>query len=225
MRRRYLNFNLENGFINNWLVAGPQKIPVDLSKLQKEDLKSTLAKKHYERESGITITPVERGPLTKGLFQVGDYQGSWEYYACKEDHQIDFSGIYHTPKYLRSWAYTQLTSKSPQEVLLVLTTHGPADIWLNGEHVHHQEHFSEQHPDNDSVAVTVKKGVNKILVRFETVAIRACPYALALQVCNPAGTQPYPPESGIHVTLPTLIEDIKRRNKFEKAMVRCFTLQ
>ena len=226
MRRHYLNYNLENGFINNWLAAGPQEISFQPNQQQGGINKSELAHNYYQSESGITTTPVERGPLTKGLFQVGDYQGSWSYYVCKEDHQVDFSRLVNAPRYLRSWAYTQLSSKLPQEVLLLLTTHGPADLWLNGEHIHRQEHFSEQRPESVSIHVSLKKGVNKIVVRFEAVAIRACPYALALQVCKPTGTQePYPPESGIHVTIPTLIEDIKRRNKFEHAMVRCYTGQ
>ena len=136
MRRRYLNYNLENGFINNWLVAGPQEIPVNLDQPLGNIVKSKLAQEHYKSESEIKITPVERGPLTKGLFQVDDYQGSWAYYACKEDHLVDFSRMLDSPQYLRSWAYTQLSSKSSQEVLLVLSTHGPADLWLNGEHIH-----------------------------------------------------------------------------------------
>ena len=70
MRRRYLNYDLENGFINNWLVAGPQEIPLSLDQFQGEHFKSRLAQKYYQSESGITKTPVERGPLTKGLFQV-----------------------------------------------------------------------------------------------------------------------------------------------------------
>ena len=68
MRRRYVNYNLENGFIDNWLVAGPQEIPVELDQLQGENFKSKLVQEYYQSESGITKTPVERGPLTKGLF-------------------------------------------------------------------------------------------------------------------------------------------------------------
>jgi len=29
MRRRTLNYNLENGYIDNWLAAGPQEIPLN----------------------------------------------------------------------------------------------------------------------------------------------------------------------------------------------------
>ncbi len=226
MRYRHVNYNLEHGYIHNWLVAGPQRIPFDVDNFQGEDLRKQIAQYFFESRSGINQTPVERGPLTKGFFQVGDYKGSWDYQTCREDHQVDHSGSYPTPHYLRSWAYTQLTCKMDQEVLLVLTTHGPADVWLNWEHVHRQEHFFDQHPGSTSFKVFLKKGVNKILVRFEAVALLQCPNVMALQVCEAVSPgQPYPAYSGIHVTIPTLIADISRRNDIERAYQAAFILQ
>jgi hypothetical protein len=231
MRYRYVHYDLETGFINNWLVAGPQTIPVDLPSFHGEDVRGQIARRFYESASGITKTPVERGPLTKGLFQVGDYQGSWSYHACRGDHLVEHSGVYTTPHYLRSWAYTQLPCKSAQEVLLVLTTHGPADLWLNGEHLQRQEHFFEQHPGGLPFKVLLKKGANKLLVRFEAVALQECPHAMALQVCKLTDGQittpaePFPARAGIHVRIPTLIEGISRRNKIEKANQAVYILQ
>ncbi|MFC1976555.1 hypothetical protein ACFLXQ_09165, partial [Chloroflexota bacterium] len=64
----------------------------------------------------------------------------------------------------------------------ILTTNGPADLWLNGQHVHRQEHFYHQIPHSVSVQATLQEGHNEILVRFEEVATRECPYAMALQI-------------------------------------------
>jgi len=226
MRHRYLNFDLEKGFINNWLVAGPQAIPVDLNQYHGEHIKEQIIQRYYEASSGITVTPIERGPLTKGLFKVGDYEGSWTYKSCGIDHQIDFSTISAGPHYLRSWAYTQLSCKIAQEVTLVLTSHGPVDLWLNGEHVYREAQFSEPYPGSKSFKIALKKGGNKLLLRFETVANQECPYALALRVCQFNSPQePYPAHSGIHVTIPTLIEGLARRNNFEKVAQSCFTRQ
>jgi hypothetical protein len=231
MRYRYVHYDLEHGFINNWLAAGPQAIPVDLGDYQEENIREKIAQNHYDPASGITKTPVERGPLTKGIFRVGGYSGSWNYYACQEDHQVDHSGSVPNPHYLRSWAYTQLVSKEAQEVMLVLSTHGPADVWLNWEHVHRQEHFHELHPASLSFKVLLKKGINKILVRFEAAALGEYPNAMALQVCKPTDGQeadskePYPAQSGIHVSIPTLIEGLSRRNKIERANQVVYILQ
>jgi hypothetical protein len=221
MRHRYVHYKIEHGFIQNWLVAGPQTIPLQLDMFRGDNIFPKIAHQYYEPASGITKTPIERGPLTKGIFQAGDYAGSWSYFACSEDHQIDHSGIYHQPQYLRSWAYTQINSKAALEVLLVLTTHGPADVWLNGKHVHHQEHFLEQQPGSVPFKVFLLEGMNKILVRFEAVAIRACAHAMALQVYKKPEDQatssfiPYPPDADLHVCIPTLIQGLSRRNTFE----------
>ena len=87
--RNVVHYDLEQGFIHNWLVGGPQKIPVELAQFPGDNIQEQIAQHYYEPESGITKTPVERGPLTKGLFKVGDYAGSWNYYACREDHLVE----------------------------------------------------------------------------------------------------------------------------------------
>jgi len=110
MRPRFLHYTLEHGFIHNWLVAGVQTIQIEHGQFHGENVNQQIAEHFYEPASGIVKTPVERGPLTKGLFQIGDYSGSWGYYACREDHLVEHSGVYPTSCYLRSWAYTQLDS-------------------------------------------------------------------------------------------------------------------
>ncbi len=231
MRVRNIHYNLEHGYIHNWLVAGPQIIAVEAGQFKGDNIRQQIAQQYYEIDSGITETPVERGPLTAGLFQIGDYSGSWDYLACREDHLVERSGFYSTPHYLRSWAYTQINSKATQEVLLVLTTHGPADVWLNEQHLHRHEHFCDQQPRSVSFKVFLNKGINKILVRFEAVAMRECSYALALQVRRstareaPGLAELHSAKSGIEVTIPTLIEAISRRNKFERAAAVTYITQ
>src|SRR5262245_18563732 len=210
MRVRNVHYNLEYGFIHHWLVAGPQAIAVEPGQFKGNNTHQQIVQQYYESDSGITETPVERGPLTEGLFQVGNYKGSWEYRACREDHLIEHSGFYSSPHYLRSWAYTQLNSKTAQEVLLVLTTHGPADVWLNEQHVHRQEHFCKQQPQSVSFKVSLNQGINKILVRFEVVAMLECANAMALQVMHPdeesaRRAKMHRAKLGIEVTIPTLI--------------------
>jgi hypothetical protein len=231
MHARNLHYNLEHGFVHNWLVAGPQAIPVDTSPFKGDDVNQQIARHFYEADSGITETPVERGPLTEGLFQVGDYQGMWSYVACREDHFVEQSGLCVSPHYLRSWAYTQLHCRAPQDVLLVLTTHGPADVWLNGQHVQRLKHFCSQLPGSISFKVSLNKGVNKILVRFEAMAMREYSYAVALQVCRPVdddssgGGEQHLTSPGIQVTIPTLIQDVPRRNQFERAAAVTYLTQ
>jgi hypothetical protein len=225
MRPRYVHYPLEHGFIHNWLVGGPQAIPIQPRQFQEENLKQQVIQQYYERDSGITKTPVERGPLTKGVFQVGDYSSAWSYLACREDHLVDFSSVYPSGKYLRSWAFSCLESTTAQDVTLKLFVHGPADVWLNDQHVQRHEQFSGQQPGSVSFQVALKPGVNKLLVRFEQVALQECPYALALQVCSPSTLEPYPADTAIRVCIPSLIPALDRRNKFERAAAATYITQ
>src|SRR3990172_10094423 len=110
MRTNFVIFKLQDGYIRNWLVAGPQEIPINLEEFPEQDIRQKIIRAYADPDSHITGTPVERGPLTTGVFKIGDFTGSWEYYACQEDHWIDHSQIYPQATFLRSWAYTQLVS-------------------------------------------------------------------------------------------------------------------
>jgi len=207
MRARNVHYDLEHGFVHNWLTAGPQAIAVEPAQFKGENIQQQIAQHFYEPDSGITETPVERGPLTEGLFQIGDYDGSWNYLACREDHLVEHSGSYAAPHYLRSWAYTQLNSKTAQEVSLILSSNGPADVWLNDRHVHRTETFCKPNPCSTPFKASLNQGVNRILVRFESMAMGTCAYSIALQVRQPANgdsvdrTARHPTKMGIEVTI------------------------
>lgn len=202
----YVRYELENGYIHNWLVAGPQAITVlDLDHFQGQDWKLQIARRYYEPDSSVSQTPVMDAP-----FPVGDAKLEWLYVRCDDDHFVDCSAFYHTCHYLRTWAYCQVISPAAQEATCILTTNGPADVWLNGQHVHRQEHFHHQIPHSVSFQVGLLEGRNEFLVRFEEVAARECPYVMALRIANPP--------SEAFVFLPTVHEGVARREVVEKAI-------
>jgi hypothetical protein len=64
----YLSYQLQDGYIHNWLVAGPQALAVtDLERFDGENFKLPIARHYYEPESGITQPPVEHD-----TFAIGD---------------------------------------------------------------------------------------------------------------------------------------------------------
>jgi len=212
----YAAYKLENGYIHNWVVAGPQAIPVaDLERFEGADFKLQIARHYHEENSGISKPPVDWDQ-----FAVGDAQLQWTYYRCQDDHFVDLTAFYHACHYLRAWAYTRLASPVPQEVTLVLTTNGPADVWLNGQHVHRQEHFHHQIPQGVPFQATLREGHNEILVRFEEVAARECPYAMALQVVGlPEDAE------GADVFIPVPVEAVARRQILEKVFEAAYLEQ
>ena len=202
----YATYEPHDGYIHNWIVAGPQAIPVvDLGRLEEEDSGPQIARYYHEEDSDISEPPVDWDKFT-----VGDTELRWTYYGCRDDHFVDLSAFYHACHYLRAWAYTRVASPAAQEVTLVLTTNGPADVWLNGQHAHRQEHFYHQIPHSVPFQATPQEGHNEILVRFEEVAVRECPFVMALQVIGLADDT-----DGAEVSIPVPVAAVARRQTLE----------
>jgi hypothetical protein len=213
MTVQYLEYPLEGGFIHFWLVAGPLERPVeDLERYSSADFKLEIARALYDPALEITGQPAEQDVL-----RIGDFETRWRYVHCLDDHFVDLSAFYHTTHVLKAWAYAQVASPEEREVTLALTTNGPADLWVNGAHCHRQEHFHHQVPLRVTFQAGLKAGYNEILVRFEEVAARECPYTMALQVVDFA-------DSGGTLRLPTTL-DVQRRQVLEQVIEAAYTQQ
>ena len=194
----YNLYELQDGFVHNWLVAGPLAESVDQPGSVEEWVRSI-----YSSQPQIEGQAVEQGPLTEGLFAVGSQKGAWVYYCCREDHLVDLSAEYATPQYVRAWAYTELVSQAAQTAVFNLTTSGPADVWLNGQNV-----CRAGQPGGTVFNAELAEGANMLLVRLEGVAAPQCTLAFALRALR-AET------AGISLRIPTLIPSLERRNELE----------
>jgi len=207
----YLEYELQNGYLHHWLVAGPVATPVSGAEgVPEPERKLQVARELYTPDLGLDQRPVERAKVA-----LGDAALVWSYVRCLEDHFVDRSTFCHTWQHLRSWAYSQLSVWEERDVSFVLTTNGPADVWINGEHVHRQEHFHHQQPKSVTFTAHLRvddaEGVgNEIVVRFEEVAARECPYVMALQVVGL-------PDDDAEIRIPTAQERTARRLMFERA--------
>ncbi len=174
----YLKYEPSDGYVHHWLVAGPHAVPVDdLPSLQGSDPRPAVARRYHEEGPGFSGEPAERASVL-----IGDAELTWRYLRCLDDHFLDLTGFYHTAHYLRSWAYAEVVCPAARGATFVLTTNGPADVWINDRHAHRQEHYSQQEPVSVSFQGALERGHNRILVRLEAVAIRACPYVMALRI-------------------------------------------
>src|SRR5262245_30360171 len=108
----YLEYQTRNGYIVNWLVAGPQAIPVEeLERFQGADRKLQIARHFYEPGPGFDQPPLERQRLP-----FGETAPVWQAVSCGNDRFVERTAFYHTCHYLRSWAYARLTSQAAQSV-------------------------------------------------------------------------------------------------------------
>lgn len=203
----YVEYELKDQYIVNWLAAGPQIQPVGSgsSQDQQDSTRELIAERFFEKKSQISIPPVERGPLSEGVFSIGAYQGEWNYYACREDRLVDHSLKLETCSYVRSWAYSELHSPHEQAAQMVISAYGPVDIWVNKKLVYHLENFSKR-LESFTFPAKLQKGTNRVLVRFANVASGPCALAVALRIQD---------ADGIRVRIPSLIPALERRNQLE----------
>jgi hypothetical protein len=181
----YLNYSLSNQYLQNWLVAGPLSVPVSLTEPVSSPEDRTLKAIHlvYDPEPGVTDAPVDLAP-----FQ-GRKDVVWHYHRCGEDHLVDFTDHQPDFTFLRAWAYAQVMLPAAQEVELSLTTYGPADVWVNGQHAGRVEHAGLQRPRSVTLPAAFQAGSNAVLVRFEAAGVGEVPYVLALRLAGAVDAQ------------------------------------
>jgi hypothetical protein len=209
----WLNYPTVGGFVHDWLVTGPLASPVpNLDDFPGADFKAQIARHRYQAETGLSAAPAE---FQKFAPFGGETELTWQVYRAEDDHFVDRSVFHHTCHHLHTWAYCGVESPAAQNVTATLTTNGPADIWLNGVHIHRVEHFCHQLPGHSTCSLPLQAGRNELLVRFEGVAVRECPYVMALHLDG----------EGLSVSLPTTIQSVTRRQKLEALFAAAYLTQ
>lgn len=174
---RDYTFAEHDGFIGDWLVAGPSAQPVDLSLFPTDRPKPAVAKALHKEMSGVAHPPLQ---FSRALSQNENL--NWRVEHCAEDRFIYGTGFYHTPHFVQVWAYAVVETQAGWQGKAALTTNGPADVWLGAESVYHTEHFAHQIPQTCIFDLKLPPGQHALTVRFACVALRESPMAMALQV-------------------------------------------
>lgn len=129
MTIRAMEYQLDHGYIHNWLVAGPQGWAGCDS--PGEVWQQHLPERQRQAELCFEQTPVDRGKTGDNL--------TWRYTRCSEDHLVNVSSFVPNCQAVLSWAYTRLAPASPGDAVLHLSLMGYADLWLNGTAVFHSD--------------------------------------------------------------------------------------
>ena len=208
----YLPYPLTQGYIHNWLVAGPHAQAIEIFEtFTGPDFKQQISEHYYQAETGLKSVPVDQAKFT-----VDGVELQWKHFRCADDHFVNVTDFYHTPHYLRTWAYAEVDAPYAQDITLVLTTNAPADVWLNGEHIHRQAHIEHQIPKSVIFSASLNQGPNQILVRFEAIGVRECPYLMALKLQDFVATTIKKQRDAVQsVRLPTANAAIERYQALE----------
>lgn len=213
-----LEYPLAAGYIHDWLVAGPYALPVnDLTPYTGPDFKRLVAAAHHTPDLPFAGPPAEQTRFTL-TDDRGDHPFTWQVVHTLADHFVNLTGFYHTCHYLCAWAYAELEVAEACTVTATLTTNGPADLWLNDAHYHRQDDFELQLPYRRSFTLKLEVGRNKVLVRFENVAARACPFVMALHLDGVDNDK-------VKVSLPSAMPLFERRQRLEKLFAAAYLEQ
>ena len=215
---------LRAGFVHDWLVAGPLATPIaevdgytgpdDKSRIV-ADVRAAAAAGGSSPEGAIPASPeVFAGALERHSFVPDREETRWRVVRCLDDHFVDVSTFQHTPHFLQAWAYCVLDVPGACEVTFALTTNGPADIWVNEEQGHRVEHFHHQLPETVSFSAKMKEGRNEVKICFEAVALRECPFVMALQLTD-LKVEGLNSLDDFRVLLPTSVRPANRRQTLE----------
>jgi hypothetical protein len=205
MSIQYLEYPLLNGFVNNWLVAGPLLQAVAPGAPTTGDWKAQIIRDLDDPTPGYTEPPVDRK-----RFEYNGRSLAWRYYRCDEDHLVDSSAICSTWQHIRTWAYARL--KLPRAVTrkLSILVRGPARVWLNGSQVFQVDGF--QSDPKLLVFRAALEAENELLIRFEQVGARECLSQMALRIVDD-GDQA---NNELIVQIPSNARYPHRHQQFEK---------
>lgn len=197
----------EDGFIHHWLVAGPQLLVIPDGEYKfNPELRPAVVETLFRKESEVTQPPVEGDELVLDQASL-----PWHYRVSQDDHLIDLSGFHANSRYLKAWAWAELASETVRDVQVHVFTNGPADVWLNGEHLLRHQEFDYVRSHHATISVALRAGNNALLVRFEQAATRNALFTLAVRLDKvPAG-------NAVAVRVPTRTNNLARRQALEAA--------
>jgi hypothetical protein len=143
----------EEGFIQRWLVLAP--VPLEAG----QGGADALDKEQVKDEAKLK-------PKAGAKVKVGDKELAWKEHVCKE-HLLDFNALLGGQTE-DSVGYAVSFVVAPEELKGVKLKTGSDDqakVYLNGKEVFKHAEARPAEKDQDSTEVTLKKGVNVLVVK------------------------------------------------------------
>jgi alpha-galactosidase len=119
-------------------------------------------------------TPVESSERTKAdrpnlasTFPVNGHALAWQTARAGAKGYVDLTSLLGASEWSVAYAYTEIESVHGRETVLRCGSDDGIRIWLNGDQIHSREVGRPYRPNDDEVAVYLRPGVNRILVKID----------------------------------------------------------
>lgn len=155
------------GFICNWMVIGPFEFGTGLDDVFPPEKEIAFAKT-YPGIDGLVGWEKEITPETGYLNFISIFN------KRSKESSSDLRGM--------AYAYTELESPDARKITLTLGSNDGAKLWVNNEVVYNVNVGRTAVADQTFLEVSLKKGINKILVKVENLGAS---WGLYLRVVNP----------------------------------------
>jgi hypothetical protein len=173
--RAYLSFS-DSKFVVKWLLLGPFQFAETAFE---GDQQSKAIEHPFVPDEGAldgTQQPPEGAKWKPRHFRDGNIAG-----------MVDLDGFFNTPEHAAAYAVTWIESPKDMEVRMLVGSDDYIKVWINGEHVHtYATKRRNARPDQDAVTVTLKKGLNRVVVKSVDVVYDWCFF---LRFTTPTGRQ------------------------------------
>lgn len=130
---------------------------------------------------------------------------------------VDASGFYYEPTYLRMYGYVELYSESADEMVFELETCGGITLWVNEGLVTDFTPFTRNLVKRTQIAVSLKKGNNRLLVCLDDLAERDTDFYFRIKCIGNHGLKMrIPADSAVRETVLDQIEECLNQIYFDR---------
>lgn len=152
-----------NAFMTTWLVLGPIPVSQDQSHCPSGDQqRQAFDTDHLAPYGGVSgIAP------KAGLVHTVDGRAyPWQLVRSESDI-VDLIRVYDWNEFVIAYAWAEIEVPEATPLLLGIGSNDATKIWLNGELIHKNWVFRPVTKDEDIVPVTLRQGVNQILLKVQ----------------------------------------------------------
>lgn len=182
-----------NETINRWLISGiyeqkmrfePMTMSGDINLWLKEgfSIHENPCRKEFvvDRRASTPVLPDLSSVQPDEQLSQEEGDRNWKVYFPFDNANVELSAFWFVPTYLKTWAYTTVSSAVAHKALFRLRTCGGATVWINGKQVVDFTPYTRNVEQAMDFEAELAQGTNHLVVCFDDLAERDTQYYFRL---------------------------------------------